>query len=162
MAMTPLYALATVFLPNLVKLKGPATFVSMVESKDQPFFSSCWQQAGVPHTPVMVAQNRESSLSKGTYRIGVITLPTPQAMGEAFLYAVVVNRQNPHLNRTFTLDKEFVLQTGKERTQVVEREGNRAVKLGEGPALTDDAQKNCVAMIDAIMNVIEPQTLKKK
>ena len=40
MAMTPTFALAHVFLPNLVKLKGAATVIGVIERKEKFFFDA--------------------------------------------------------------------------------------------------------------------------
>ena len=159
---TPLYALANIFWPNLIKLKGAATCVSMMETKDTGFFAPLWTQAQVAHKPAFTTATRESSVSQGTYRFGVISLPPPKDMGDAYLAAIALKKQDPHFVKIYTLEHDFVLAKGTTRTQLVERDGSRQVKHGEGPVLGRDDHANGVALIDAIMNLLEPKKLEKR
>ncbi len=160
--MSPNAAIANVFLPNLVKLRGPSTFVSSVERQDFVFFDQVWTQAHVTHRPVLVAKTIESGLSKGTYRIATVTLPAPKDMGESFMFGIAVKKNDNQWARMFTLDKHYVLKTNQDGTMIVEREGARQIKHGDGPALGANGEPDASAFVDAMMRVIEPQELKKK
>lgn len=155
MAMTPTYALAHVFLPNLVKLKGAATIVGVIERKEKFFFDTVWSQAHVEHTPFILAATRD------TYRIGVLDLPAPKDLGEAFFFALVVSSKDPSYARVFTLEHDYVLAKKADRTLVCEREGTRHTKHFDGPVLTGNKEADASAFIDSFMELVMPTKLKK-
>src|SRR5678815_6097380 len=84
MAMTPAYALAHVFIPNLLKLKGHATVMSALERRDLIYFDPLWAQAHVAHNPFVHSEHRES-LAGDKFRIATMSLPAPTEMGEAYM-----------------------------------------------------------------------------
>src|SRR5882724_8933583 len=98
MAMTPAYALAHVFLPNLLKLKGHATVMSALERRDLVFFDPLWAQAHIAHNPYVLTQIRDP------YRIATLTLPQPNEMGEAYMAGIVIKTNDPSYLRYFTLE----------------------------------------------------------
>lgn len=160
--MSPNAAIANVFMPNLVKLRGASTFVSSVERQDFGFFDQVWTQAHVTYRPVLVAKTIESLQSKGTYRIATVTLPVPKDMGESFLFGIAVKKNDNQWAKMFTLDKHYVLKTNQDGTMIVEREGARQIKHGDGPALDANGELDAGAFVDAMMRVIEPAESKKK
>ena len=89
------------------------------------------------------------------WRIGVMSLPTPKEMGEAYMCAFVTkknDRDQPLLHARVRLrarDKQA-------RTIVCGREGQRTIKHGDGPALTGDFQADATAFVDALLEVIAP------
>lgn len=162
MGQSPNAAIANIFLPNLVKLRGASTFVSSAERQDLPFFEQVWTQAHVTHRPVIAAKVIESGQSKGTYRIATVSLPPPKDMGETYLFGLVVKKNDAQFARLFTLDKHYVLKTNQDGTLIVERDGARQIKHGDGPALDAKGEPDASAFVDAMMAVIEPQEFKKK
>jgi hypothetical protein len=144
--------IAHVILPNLMKLKGVATLVAAMERRDPALFQQVWTQAGIDHVAQVAAKERDA------YRIGVLSLPQPQQMGEAHLCAFVAKKNDAAITRYFTLERDFVLATRTERTMLCEREGATMRKLGEGPAVTGDFQTDANAFVDAVMAIIEPKT----
>lgn len=156
MAMSPNHALAHQFLPNLIKLKGMATIVGVIERKEKFFFDPLWGQAHVTHAANLTAQLRDG------YRIGVIDLPPPKEMGEVHLVGMVVKNGDPAFGRYFTLEQDYVLATKQDRTLVCERDGTRHTKHGEGPALTGNAEADAVAFIDAFMELVVPTQVTAK
>ena len=150
MAMTPAYALAHVFFPNMVKLKGAATVVSALERRDLIYFDPLWAQAHVTHNPFVTSQLREP------YRIATMSLPPPAEMGEAYMAAIVVSKTDPTLVRYFTLEHDFVLAKQANRTVVCERAGQKHTKHGDGPALTGTNDTDAAAFVDAVMEVVSP------
>ena len=145
--------IAHIVLPNLMKLKGVGPIVTAMERRDVTMFQSVWDQCGVKHTPEVVAKE------KSDWRIGVMSLPKPNEMGEAYLCGFVAKKNDVAITRYFTLEHDYVLATKSTRTQVCEREGQRTRKLNEGPAITGDFQADANAFIEAIMNVLEPKTI---
>jgi hypothetical protein len=156
MAMTPTYALAHVFIPNLIKLKGAATVISALERKEKAYLDQLWSQAHVTHDPKISAVLREP------YRIGVLTLPAPKELGEAHMVGLVVKKGDPTYARYFTLEHDYVLAKKADRTLLCEREGQKHTKHGDGPVLTGDFEKDSVAFIDCFMELIVPTRVVRK
>ena len=156
MAMTPAYALAHVFLPNLIKLKGHATVMSALERRDLIFFDGLWAQAHITHNPYASSQLRDP------YRIGTITLPAPTEMGEAHMAGLVVKANDPVFMRYFTLEHDYVLAKKVNRTVLCEREGQKHSKHGDGPALTGTNEVDAKAFIDCFMELIVPTKVTRK
>jgi hypothetical protein len=145
--------IAHVILPNLMKLKGVATLVSAMERRDASLFQHVWTQTGIEHVPHLAAKERDA------YRIGVLSLPKPTQMGEAYLCAFVAKKNDPAITRYFTLEHDFVLSTRTERTMLCERDGSLMRKLGEGPPITNDFQTDANAFTDAVMTIVQPGTV---
>ena len=137
--------IAHVVIPNVMKLKGAATLVSGMERRDASAFAQVWQQTGVEHTPQVIAKE------KGDWRIGVMSLPKPSAMGEAYLCAFVTKKNDPSVTRYFTLEYDYVLATKTEQTILCEREGSLTKKRGDGSPFTGDVQADASAFVDAIV-----------
>lgn len=156
MAMTPSYALAHVFIPNLIKLKGAATVISALERKEKTYLDQLWTQAYVTHDPQITTTTRDP------YRIGVFSLPAPKELGEAHMIGLVVKQGDPGFSRYFTLEHDYVLAKKAERTLVCEREGQTHKKHGDGPALTGNHAADAAAFIDAFMELIVPTRVARK
>jgi hypothetical protein len=143
--------IAHVVLPNLMKLKGAAVLVSALERRDASVFAQVWQQTGVEHTPQVIAKERD------VWRIGVMSLPKPNEMGEAHMVAFVAKKNDAAVTRYFTLEHDYVLATKQTRTIIKEKDGSLFTKRGnEGPPITGDFQADAGAFIDAIKNIIDP------
>jgi hypothetical protein len=142
--------IAHIVLPNLMKLKGVGPIVTAMERRDVSMFQSVWDQCGVSHKPEVVAKDKDA------WRIGVMSLPAPKEMGEAYLCGFIAKKNDAAITRYFTLEHDYVLSTKATRTQLCEREGQRMRKIAEGPAISGDFQKDANAFIDAIMAVLEP------
>ncbi len=142
--------IAHVVLPNLMKLKGASTVVSAMERRDASIFQQVWTQTGVSHTPQIIAKERD------VWRFGVLSLPKPNEMGEAYMCAFVAKKNDAAITRYFTLEHDYVLVTKTTRTLVCEREGQRTVKHGDGPPVTGDFQADAGAFVDALMEIISP------
>ena len=142
--------IAHVILPNVMKLKGASTVVSAMERRDVSLFAQVWQQTGVEHTPQVLAKERNE-----TWRIGVLSMPAPNEMGEAYMVAFVAKKNDAAVTRYFTLEYDYVLATKASRTIVCEREGQKTLKKGEGPAISGDFQTDASAFIEAIVKILD-------
>jgi hypothetical protein len=156
MAMTPTYALAHVFIPNLIKLKGAATVISALERKEKTYLDQLWSQAFVTHNPEIATVLREP------YRIGVFNLPPPKDLGEAHMVGMVVKRGDPAYSRYFTLEHDYVLAKKAERTLLCERDGQTHKKHGDGPVLSGNFATDSAAFIDTFMELIVPTRVVRK
>lgn len=143
--------IAHVVLPNLMKLKGAAVLVSALERRDASVFAQVWQQTGVEHSPQVIAKERD------VWRIGVMSLPKPNEMGEAHMVAFVAKKNDVAVTRYFVLEHDYVLATKQTRTVIKEKDGSLFTKRGnEGPPVTGDFQADAGAFIDAIKDIIDP------
>jgi hypothetical protein len=142
--------IAHVILPNVMKLKGASVVVSAMERRDVALFAHVWQQTGVDHTPQLLAKERNE-----TWRIGVLSMPPPNEMGEAYMVAFVAKKNDAAVTRYFTLEYDYVLATKASRTIVCEREGQKTLKKGEGPAMSGDFQTDASAFIEAIVKILD-------
>ncbi len=160
MATSPLQTLAHVFIPNLVKLKGHTAFAYACERKDKSFFAPTWQQAYVEHDPKFLYLTRNNTDGTVTYRVGVIDLPPPKEMGDAYLIGVAVKKNDTAYGRLFLLENDWVLKTKTAKTTITEREGagasgRRSVHF-DGPQMTGNFETDARAFIDAFMELIVP------
>ncbi|MFT3696981.1 MAG: hypothetical protein QM831_27815 [Kofleriaceae bacterium] len=147
--------IAHVILPNLMKLKTAPVIVSAMERRDVSLFASVWQQTGIDHTPQVVAKEKNETVT-GSWRIGVLQMPTPKEMGEAWMVAFVAKKNDAAITRYFTLEYDYVLATKSTRTILCERDGTKMTKLGEGPAITGDFQTDANEFVDAVIRIIAP------
>ena len=146
--------IAHVVLPNLMKLKGASTLVGAMERRDVSAFAQVWSQTGVDHNPQVIAKEREQD-GVG-WRFGVMSLPTPSEMGEAYMCAFVAKKNDAAVTRYFTLEHDYVLATKSTRTIIAEREGTKSTKHGEGSPITGDFQTDAAAFVDALLEVLGP------
>ncbi len=148
--------IAHVILPNTMKLKGASVVVSAMERRDVSMFANVWEQTGITHTPQVLAKERDEM-----WRIGVLQMPAPSEMGEAYMVAFVAKKNDAAITRYFLLEYDYVLATKTVRTIVTERDGAKTTKRGEGPAITGDFAADAGAFVDAIMLILSPVSLKK-
>lgn len=156
MAMTPTYALAHVFFPNLIKLKGHATVMTALERRDLVFFDTLWSQAHLKHQPFAMTTTRQD------YRVGVVSLPPPKEMGEAHYIGLVTKPNDPSFFRYFTLEHDYVLAKKENRTVLAEREGQKHSRRGDGPVLTGNPEADAVAFIDCFMELMIPTKVTRR
>lgn len=152
--MTPTYALAHVFLPNLLKLKGHATVMSALERRDLVFFDPLWAQAHLAHKPFITTESREAN--NQSFRVATVSLPPPSEMGEAYMAGIVTKQGDPSFVRYYTLEHDFVLKSKADRTVLAEREGQKHSRRGDGPALTGNAESDAKAFVDCFMAQLIP------
>jgi hypothetical protein len=145
MAVSPTYALAHVFLPNLTKLQGPHTLVAAVERGNKAFFEQVWLQAQLPFDPKIFFLKRDP------YRCAMLELPPPRDAGDAHMIAVITRTTDSWFWRYFTLEQDYVLATRSFRTLICQREGAKHSKLGPGPQLTGDFERDAAAFADAAL-----------
>jgi hypothetical protein len=144
--------IAHVVLPNVMKLKGGATVVNAIERKDVSIFASVWTQTGVAHTPQALMKEKSD-----VYRIGVLSLPKPNEMGEAYMVAFVAKKNDASVARYFTLEHDYVLATKVTKTLIREKDGQNYMKRGgDGPPITGDFVADANAFADAIDVIMNP------
>lgn len=147
--------IAHVVLPNLMKLKGAATLVSAMERRETAMFEHVWTQTGVEHKAQVIAKEKDQG-GHGVWRFGVLSLPKPSEMGEAYMCVFVAKKNDAAITRYFTLEHDYVLATKSTKTVIAEKDGSRVTKHGDGPPITGDFQADANAFVDAVMEVISP------
>ena len=150
MPASPSYAIAHVFMPNLLRTKGAQTFLGVVERKEKFFVDTIWNQAQVKHDVFMHLNTERDPI-----RIAVIDLPPPKEMGEAYFVAIVGHKTDANYKRYFLLEYDYVLSTKSDRTMITERDGNRTQKHFEGPPITGDKAADAAAFADAIVPLLD-------
>src|SRR5262245_26362205 len=153
MAMTPAYALAHVFLPNLIKLKGHASVMAAFERRDLVYLEPIWTQSQIAHTPHITYQTRES-LAGDKFRIATMSMPAPKELGEAVMAGLVIKSNDPPFRRYFTLEHDYVLAKKANRTVLCERDGQNHTRIGDGPVLTGNADADAGAFVDCFMELM--------
>lgn len=148
---SPLYTIAHVILPNIMKLKDAPVVVSAIERRDVSIFNHVWEQTSIDHTPQILAKERYD-----TWRIAAMSLPSPQEMGEAYIVAFVAKKNDAAVQRYFLLEHDFSLATQSTRTTLCELDRGKPTKHGEGPPITGDFQADAGEFIEAITRVLAP------
>ena len=166
MASSPVNTLAHTLLPNLVKLKGHTAFVMAVERKDKPFFAQTWQQSYIEHDPKFFYVTKENVDKTIMYRIGIVSLPEPKEMGDAYMLGSVVKKNDAAFGRLFLLEKDWVMKTKQDKTTVTEREGagasGRRMVHFDGPQLTGTWESDAQGFVNAFMELLLPTKVTRK
>jgi hypothetical protein len=147
--------IAHLVLPNLMKIKGASTLVGAMERGDVSPFNSVWEQTGVEHSAKCIAKEKDP------WRYGVLSLPTPKEMGEAYMCVFMAKKNDAAMTAYFTLEYDYVLATKQARTVIVEMDGKSKTKHGEGPAVTGDFQTDAAAFIDAVNQIVTRRSAPK-
>ena len=105
--------------------------------------------------PQVIAKEKDAG-GAGVWRVGVLSLPKPNEMGEAYMCAFVAKKNDAAVTRFFTLEHDYVLATKSNRTVIAEKDGSRFTKHGEGPAITGDFSLDANAFCDAVIKIIAP------
>jgi hypothetical protein len=156
MGVTPEYALAYTFLPNMLKLKGLPTVMSAFERRDLVFFDPLWAQASLAHNPFVYTEARQE------YRVAVLTLPPPKQVGEAFMAGIVIKSNEPMFMRYFTLEHDYVLKRQADRTVLCERESHKHNRISDGPILTGNKEVDTKAFLESFMGLMIPNKVVRR
>jgi hypothetical protein len=147
--------IAHLVLPNLMKIKGASTLVGAMERRDVSPFAHVWEQTGVEHSPQCVAKEKDP------WRYGVLSLPAPKEMGEAYMCAFMAKKNDASVTSYFTLEYDYVLSTKTTRTVICEVDNRTATKHGEGPPVTGDFQADASAFVDAVNQIVTRRSAPK-
>ncbi|HUS33426.1 MAG TPA: hypothetical protein VMZ53_33220 [Kofleriaceae bacterium] len=147
--------IAHVVLPNLMKIKGASTLVGAMERRDVSAFAPVWEQTGVEHEPQCISKEKDP------WRYGVLSLPTPTEMGEAYMCAFMAKKNDASVTAYFTLVYDYVLKTKTARTMICEVERGSTTKIGEGPPITGDFQTDASAFVDAVNQIVTRRSAPK-
>jgi len=106
-------------------------------------------------------------LERDPYRIGVLDLPAPKDLGDAFFAGWVIKKSDVTFARFFLLEHDYVLAKKANSTTLTEREGMlvgsvRHAKLGPGSPITGNFDVDAVAFVDCFMELIVPTKVQHK
>jgi hypothetical protein len=87
-------------------------------------------------------EHSSAELAQVGLRVGVLTLPTPRDVTEAYLAAVVGKTAEPPYLRCFLWEKSESLFDDKPRTVISEWAGTEHRNYGQGPPFTGDLTRD--------------------
>lgn len=149
---SPRYIAAHFLLPKLFEMRGASAFLAAIERSDAHWLDQVWGQAGFRFTP------RYLVASHGPWRLGVITLPRPQAMTEAYLALVVGRLDDEGFGRLFLLEQsvDFVEGGGtKPATVVGEWRDGKHFNYGTGPTPSGDLTADTWSFAERALRVLD-------
>lgn len=133
---SPRYLAAHLLMPRFLREQGAATVLDAIERGDADFFHPVWMNAGFGFA------TRPSYRAQGGLRVGVLTLPMPRDVTEAYLAAVVGKTAEPAYLRYFLWEKSESLFDDKPRTVISEWAGTEHRNYGQGPPFTGDLARD--------------------
>lgn len=133
-------------LPAFLREQGAAAVLDAIERGDDAFFIPVWMRAGIRFAP------RFHYTTRGDLRVGVLTLPMPREMTEAYLAAVVGKRGDPAFLRYFLWESGDSADQG-ERTVIGEWAKAAHSNYGSGPPFTGDLVNDRAAFIERVVQV---------
>jgi len=134
--------------PRFLHEKGAAAVLDAIEREDDDFFIPVWMTAGFRFSPVLI------HLDRGDLRIGVITMPMPREMTEAWLGAVVGKRSDPTYLRYFLLEMSIHVLDQTPATVIGEWAGSTHRNHGGGPLTTSDLVADCAAFVARVEQIV--------
>jgi hypothetical protein len=140
------YMAAHLLLPRLVASAGARRVLDAVEQKDEAYFVPVWMEAGFRFRPSFVHAQHAG------YRFGVLTLPKPQEMTEAYLGLVAGKLDASDFGRYFTLEHSINFATPSEAATVIGewRDGTH-FNHGPGPRPTGDLSSVAWELVQAVV-----------
>ncbi len=142
---SPRYLAEHFLMPRYIREVGYAAVLAAVERRDADFFIPVWMEAGFRFSPMLLYTQR------GDWRIGVLTLPQPRELTEAYLAAVVGRASDPSFGRYFLLETAESVMDGRRYTVLGEWNETRHGNHGEGPAFTGDIVNDHATFVDAVV-----------
>ena len=143
---SPRYIVAHMLLPAFLREQGASAVLDAIERGDDAFFIPVWTRAGMRFSP------RFFHVIHGDFRAGVMTLPMPREMTEAYLVAVVGKRSDPAFLRYFLWESGDSADQGQ-RTVIGEWSGAAHSNYGSGPPFTGDLANDRAAFIERVVQV---------
>ena len=133
---SPRYLAAHLLMPRFLREQGASVVLDAIERGDADFFLPLWVNAGFRFT------TRPSYSAHGGLRVGVLTLPMPREVTEAYLAAVVGKTAEPAYLRYFLWEKSESVFDDKPRTVISEWAGTEHRNYGQGPPFTGNLTKD--------------------
>ena len=138
---SPRYLAAHLLMPRFLREQGAPAVLDAIERGDADFFIPVWANAGFRFT------TRPTYRPQGGLRLGVLTLPMPRDVTEAYLAIVVGRTADPAYLRYFLWEKSESVFDDKPRTAITEWAGTRHRNFGEGPPFTGDLARDSAEFV---------------
>lgn len=135
-------------MPRFLAEKGATATLDAIEREDDDFFIPVWMTAGFRFSPILI------HLDRGDLRIGLITMPMPREITEAWLAAVVGKRSDPAYLRYFLLEMSIHVMDQSPATVIGEWAGSTHRNHGGGPLTTSDLAADCAAFVARVEQII--------
>jgi len=145
--MSPRYLIAHMLLPAFLREQSGTLVHEAIARGDDEFFIPVWMRAGIRFSPRLL------DMSRGDFRIGVMTLPTPREMTEAYLAAAVSTASDPDHMRY------FLLEAGPSGTIIGEWTESTHSNFGAGPPLTGNLAVDSDAFVERVIQICAPTGL---
>ena len=130
--------------------------VGVIERKEKFFFDAVWVQAHLEHTPSVAPR-----LTRSPYRIGVVSLPPPTELGEAYFVGLVVKTGDPIVLAATSRSSTTTCSRRRPTAHCSANARARDKKHSEGPVMTGST-RSTAAFIDAFMELIVPTKVTSK
>lgn len=143
---SPRYMAEHMVMPRFIREIGVQTVLGAIERRDADFFIPVWMQAGFRFSPMLMYTVR------GEWRVGVISLPQPRELTEAYLAAIVGRSSDPAYGRYFLWETAESVLDQRQYTILGEWNGASHGNHGEGPPFTGDLVNDHAAFLDAVID----------
>ena len=130
------YLAEHMLMPRFLREQGAHAVLDAIERGDADFFQPVWVNAGFRFT------TRPSYRAHGGLRVGVLTLPMPREVTEAYLAAVIGKTADPAYLRYFLWEKSESLFDDKPHTVISEWAASGHLNYGQGPPFTGALAKD--------------------
>jgi hypothetical protein len=138
---SPRYLAEHMLMPRFLREQGAPAVLDAIERGDADFFIPVWANAGFRFT------TRPAYRPQGGLRVGVLTLPMPREVTEAYLAAVIGKTEDPAYLRYFLWEKSESLFDDKLHTVISEWAGTQHRNFGEGPPFTGDLARDSAEFV---------------
>jgi hypothetical protein len=144
---SPRYIAEHMLMPRFVRESGYPTVMAAIQRRDADFFIPVWMQAGFRFSATLLFTERDD------WRVGVITLPQPRAITEAYFAAVVCRISDPSYGRYFLWETAESIFDQRQYTVIGEWKESSHGNFGEGPPFTGDLVNDHAAFVDKIIDI---------
>jgi hypothetical protein len=129
---SPRYIAEHLLLPRFVREKGASAVLEAIERGDADFFIPVWMEAGFRFNTRLMYR------TQGGMRLGMLTLPMPREVTEAYFALVVGKAADPAYLRYFLWETSDPGSDDEPRTVISEWAGAVHRNYGSGPPFTRD------------------------
>lgn len=143
------YLAAHILMPRFIRDRGVANVLAAIERDDRDFFIPVWFEAGFRFDTLLIYTQQAE------FSIGIIGMPKPREMTEAYLVAVVGKPADPTFCRYFLWEQSISVLDNAPRTVLGEWDDTRHRNHGDGPPFTGDLANDCAKFMVAVINACQ-------
>jgi hypothetical protein len=144
---SPRYLAEHMIMPRFLRETGFGNALAAIQRRDADYFIPVWMKAGFRFSPTLLFTER------GDWRVGVLTLPQPREITEAYLAAIVGRISDPTHGRYFLLETAESIADKRKHTVLGEWNETRHGNFGEGPPFTGNLPSDQAAFVDRVLDV---------